>query len=198
MPTVILYFGSFNPVHNGHIALARTVAALYRAQVWFVLSPQSPFKRNDGLWPEGTRAYLLEQALRPLAELKFCDVELHLPKPSYTIDTLRHLQGRYPHVRFMILMGEDNLYGLPAWKESEEILDRYPILVYPRQSKEKTVPGQDRLLVPERSGDKITFLENLPLLDISSTGIRQRLAKGKDISNLVPWQVSELDSLPLS
>lgn len=190
MQTAILYFGSFNPVHNGHIALAKAVAGRYAAEVWFVLSPQNPFKQDRNLWNEQARVRLLEKALAHEDSLRFCDAELRLPKPSYTINTLRHLQAEFPETQFFILMGEDNLAGLHRWKEIGEIMARCHILVYPR--KEETAPPQETYPAAERFADKITLLRDLPLLDISSTEIRQMIAEKKDISALVPWPVVEL------
>lgn len=195
MQTAILYFGSFNPVHNGHIALAKAVAKGYDAEVWFVLSPQNPFKQDRNLWPEETRGFLLKKALENEPALKFCDVELRLSKPSYTINTLRHLQAEEPQTSFFILMGEDNLAGLHRWKEIDEIMTRCRILVYPR--KEKNAPLQQTYPAVERFGNKITLLKDLPLLDISSTQIRQMLAENKDISALVPWPTEALGNLPV-
>ena len=189
---IILYFGSFNPVHNGHIALAKAVSQLYHAKVWFVLSPQNPFKQDRTLWDENLRARLLEQALRPYGSLEFCDAELRLPKPSYTIDTLRYLQERHPQTEFLILMGEDNLSGLHRWKEIDRIMHRCGILVYPRKEQKKTAPKPETYPILERFAHKISLLENLPLLDISSTEIRRKLSEGQDVSDLVPWDAYSL------
>lgn len=188
----ILYFGSFNPVHNGHIALANAVARLYHAKVWFVLSPQNPFKQDQTLWDENLRARLLEQSLRPYDSLIYCDAELHLPKPSYTIDTLNYLQQRHPQTEFLLLMGQDNLSGLHRWKEIDRIMARCRILVYPRQGQKETAPQPESYPIMERFAQKISLLDNLPLLDISSTEIRQKLAENQDISSLVPWNTAEL------
>lgn len=187
----ILYFGSFNPVHNGHIALAEAVSKLYHAKVWFVLSPQNPFKQDRTLWDENLRARLLEQSLLPYDSLEYCDAELQLPRPSYTIDTLRYLQERHPQTEFMLLMGEDNLAGLHRWKEIDRIMHRCRILVYPRKAQKETAPKPETYPMMERFAHKINLLENLPLLDISSTEIRRKLAERQDISSLVPWKADE-------
>lgn len=190
MRQVILYFGSFNPVHKGHIALAEAVAARFEAQVWFVLSPQNPFKQNDDLWREEIRAHLLKKSLENRPALRFCDVELHLPKPSYTIHTLDYLHKQHPDTEFSILMGEDNLAGLPKWKAIDQIMAQCRILVYPRQnaSVAPTMPDNPR----------IELLRDLPLWDVSSTEIRRKMAKNEDVSALVPWQADELRNLRLS
>lgn len=194
MQKTILYFGSFNPVHNGHIALAEAVSKLYDANVWFVLSARNPFKQDHELWDESLRAHLLQQALLPYGTLEFCDAELRLSKPSYTINTLRYLQDRYPQTEFLILMGEDNLCKLHEWKEADEIMNRCRILVYPRKEKKETAPQPETYPAMKRFKQRISILKNLPLLDISSTEIRKKIADKTDISDLVPWRVSELEN----
>ena len=186
---VILYFGSFNPVHNGHIALADAVSKQFQAPVWFVLSPQNPFKQDQNLWNERLRERLLRESLLAHPSLEFCDAELQLPKPSYTVNTLQYLQKRHPETEFYILMGQDNLCGLHRWKEIDLILSTCRVLVYPRK---ETAPQPETYPILERFSAKITLLNNLPLLDISSSLIRQKLAQGEDISGLVPWQTALL------
>lgn len=204
MPNYILYFGSFNPVHNGHIRLAESILekGLGR-EVWFVLSPQNPFKQNPGLWTEALRQKLLEEALRHHPGLKFCGIELELPKPSFTIQTLLELRHRHPGKEFDILMGEDNLEKLHLWKDYRRILEMCHIYVYPRTKTLSTLinmkacglteiekPDSPTEAYPAQSDypDKIHRLE-LPLLNISSSEIRQMLKEGKDISHLVPFPV---------
>lgn len=203
----LLYFGSFNPVHKGHIAIAQAAIAQHIAQeVWFVLSPQNPFKASDGLWPESEREERLRKALEPYPAFRLCDAELHLPKPSYTIQTLDFLHQRYPGKRFGILMGEDNLTRLHLWKEFNRILAGCDIWVYPRANRNpnEAIAGSN----PETPNPADTskphspaewscypavqqFPEKIhrldcPLLDISSTQIRQLLGQGKDVSSLIP------------
>lgn len=205
MRPIILYFGSFNPIHNGHIALARSVLEKgFGKEVRFVLSPQNPFKRQQDLWPENLRRQLLEEAIAPFPEMRFCDAELQLPKPSYTIRTLEFLQREFPEEDFAILMGEDNLQNLHRWKDYEKILRQCRILVYPRQ--ENPSPNTSCLRPTERSdsrkiasspalhdfSERIQILD-LPLLDISSSSIREALRKGSDISALVPFDPKNYD-----
>lgn len=203
----LLYFGSFNPVHKGHIAIAQAAIAQHIAQeVWFVLSPQNPFKASDGLWPESEREERLRKALEPYPAFRLCDAELHLPKPSYTIQTLDFLLQRYPGKRFGILMGEDNLTRLHLWKDFNRILADCDIWVYPRANRNpnEAIAGSN----PETPNPADTskphspaewscypavqqFPEKIhrldcPLLDISSTQIRQLLGQGKDVSSLIP------------
>ena len=186
MQQAILYFGSFNPVHNGHIALAKAVAGrVPGAQVWFVLSAQNPFKQQSDLWPEALRETLLKKALESFPEFTFCGAELELPRPSYTIQTLNYLKEKHPDTEFSILMGEDNLAGLHKWKEFTRILEECRIWVYPRGEGERGEPTayEAMRLFPQR----ISLLENLPLLNISSTLIRERIKKGESVAELVPW-----------
>lgn len=204
----LLYFGSFNPVHKGHIAIAEAAMARHAAQeIWFVLSPQNPFKASSGLWPESEREKRLKKALEPYPAFHLCDAELHLPKPSYTIQTLSFLHQEYPGKQFGILMGEDNLARLHLWKEYEKILSECDIWVYPRDSR-NPAGNADRLphagmqnpgsadAAPHPADwsaypavrqfpDRIHRLDS-PLLDISSTLIRRLADQGKDFSALVP------------
>lgn len=208
MPSTLLYFGSFNPVHKGHIAIAEAAIDQHIAdEVWFVLSPQNPFKQAENLWDESERAARLQKALQPYPYFKFCDAELHLPKPSYTIQTLDFLQKEHPGKSFGILMGEDNLEKLHLWREYRKILSLCPVWVYPRSGNAQTtvqpIPGPEnhpktntrngtalpgswsRHPVVQEFPGQIHRLE-CPLLDISSTRIRTMLERGEDVSDLVP------------
>jgi guanylate kinase len=170
---VMLYFGSFNPVHRGHVAIAEYVIDRGLADmVVMVVSPQNPFKEAAGLAPEMERFEMAQKAAAGSRHpwlIQASAVEITLPRPSYTIDTLRFLETRFPGTHFSILMGEDNARELPAWREAGAILGHYPIFVYPRHD-----GGGARL------PDGVTLLRDAPLLDISSTGIRAILASGRD------------------
>ena len=189
----LLFFGSFNPVHKGHIAIAQAALSKQIAkEIWFVLSPQNPFKAAEGLWPEAERKERLEKALEAYPAFRLCDAELQLPKPSYTIQTLDFLHQEYPMKVFGILMGQDNLSRLHLWKNYKEILSKCDIWVYPRNlpSAEEDNCGEpkaDRASCPavRQFPDKIHRLDG-PLLDISSTQIRQQAEQGKDFSMLTP------------
>lgn len=174
----MLYFGSFNPVHNGHIALAEYVVGKGLCDdVVLVVSPQSPYKRAFDLAPEMDRFEMAERACaasRCPDRIKASAVEFLLPRPSYTIDTLRFLEEQAgERMSFAILMGADQLAGLGGWKEAEEVL-RYPLYVYPRRE-------ADTAELPEGA----TLLAEAPLFDISATEIRRRISDGEPVDTLV-------------
>lgn len=178
MQRVMLYFGSFNPIHNGHIRLAEYVLEQGLCDlVTLIISPQSPYKKPSELAPELSRFEMAETAC---AASKFPDrirpsvVEFLLPKPSYTIDTLRYLEEQMAgRMRFSILMGGDQLAGLDGWKEADKIR-QYPIFVYPRA-------GQQI----ESLSEGMTLLKEAPLLDISATEIRRRVAADEPTTELI-------------
>ncbi|QDA62551.1 nicotinate (nicotinamide) nucleotide adenylyltransferase [Hymenobacter jejuensis] len=172
-----LLFGSFNPIHTGHLILANFMATHTDLDaVWLVVSPQSPFKIGQEMLPEEERLALVQLAIRGNNRLEALDIEFRMPKPSYTIDTLDALRRRYSEHQFVLLMGEDNLPGLTRWKEAERILADYAVYVYPR-------PGVDITTVETRAN---TWVVDAPLLDISATFIRECVQKGKSIRYLVP------------
>jgi len=176
----VLFFGSFNPIHIGHLIIAETAADMENiAEVWFVVSPHNPFKPQSSLLNQYDRLHLAELATVDNPRLKASNIEFSLPKPSYTIDTLTYLQERYPNRHFILLMGEDNLQHLHKWKNYEQILKHYAILVYPRFNY-STDAFKDH--------EKITRL-SVPLLDISATDIRQRIAAGKSVRYMLPEPV---------
>ena len=176
-----LYFGSFNPVHTGHLIIANHVAQeTDLQQVWFVISPQNPFKINHTLLNEYHRLHLVRLAIADEKNLKATDIEFRLPKPSYTITTLQYLEEKYPEHEFAIIMGSDSLQNLNKWKNAEVIMSRYPIYVYTR-------PGFE---IRDDLPIKKTVLD-APLLEISSTHIRELVRSGKSIRYLVPDAVKE-------
>lgn len=189
MRQVSLFFGSFNPVHKGHIALAESILEQKIAdEVWFVLSPRNPFKQESDLWSETERAGRLKSALGGRPGLVFCDVELSLPKPSYTIQTLRCLWEKYPDIRFSILMGEDNLVNLHLWRECDTILQACDIYVYPRAGEAcgQEACGCETVTETEKRFPERIHKIKAPLLDISSTQIRGMMQRGLDVSDLLP------------
>ncbi len=172
-----LFFGSFNPVHIGHMAIANYLAEYTSIrQLWFVVSPQNPFKEKEELLNNFDRLELLQQAVGDDPRFRISDVEFHLPKPSYTIDTLALLSKQYPAHRFVILMGADNLENFDRWKNYEKILENYPIKVYPRSGH----PSSGSFSHPNISWVKA------PLIEISSTFIRESIRAGKDMRHFVP------------
>ncbi|MDR0619212.1 MAG: nicotinate (nicotinamide) nucleotide adenylyltransferase [Bacteroidales bacterium] len=171
---ILLFFGSFNPVHKGHILVASAALAQYTdSKVWFVLSAQNPFKNRNDLWDYGKRLDLLEKALADEPKMEICRIEDKLPKPSYTIDTLNIITSQYPAEKFLLLMGQDNLQEITMWKDCEKILEQFPVVVYPREGCRTYLSGNIPALP---SNAKIIFLD-APLLDYSSTKIRNFVKK---------------------
>lgn len=174
-----LYFGSFNPVHIGHLIIANYMA--YNSdleRVWMVLSPQNPLKPSAGLLNEYDRLHLLRLAVEDETRLRASDIEFSLPKPSYTIDTLTYLQERYPEHHFSVVMGSDSMQNLPRWKNYEQLMTRYDVYVYPR-------PGHELKKLPE---GRIIQVE-APYLDISSSLVRKMLRNERSVRYLVPEKV---------
>jgi nicotinate-nucleotide adenylyltransferase len=178
-----LYFGSFNPIHHGHLLIATYVLQhTSLQQVWFVVSPQNPLKPAASLLNEYHRFYLVQLAIEGENGLRASDIEFKLPKPSYTVDTLAYLQEKYPTNEFSIIMGSDSYQNLPKWKNAEWLVKNYAIYVYRRQGHEDPpVFGQAK---------ELHYLD-APLLPISSTYIRRNLKEGKSIRYLVPESVRE-------
>lgn len=176
-----LYFGSFNPVHHGHLIIAsHVVQETDLQQVWFVISPQNPFKQSHSLLNEYHRLHLVQLAIEGEKNLKASDIEFRLPKPSYSATTLQYLEEKYPEHKFSIIMGSDSLQNLDKWHNAEVIMGRYPIYVYKRAGFEV----REDLPI-----NKIVL--DAPLLQISSTRIRDAIKKGKSIRYLVPDIVKE-------
>lgn len=185
MKRVLLYFGSFNPVHRGHIALAEyAIEKDIADQVILIVSPQNPHKQSADLAPEFSRYEMCSAACQTSKypeQILVSAVEFTLPRPSYTIDTLRFLTENFGgQMRFSILMGADNIARFDTWKEYEEILESYPIFVYPR-------PGY----AVEKFADKITYLDGAPLFDFSATDVREAFTAGEDISVMVCPEVEK-------
>lgn len=171
--------GSFNPVHYGHISLARNVADSGLVdEVWLSLSPRNPFKTKDMLMDAQQRLKLLHETLADEPKLRCTDVELSLPEPSYTIDTLDKLSTMYPYVRFTWLIGSDNLPSLTDWKDWQRLLLDYGVIVYPR---DEAVPVLPERLTPFSSS--ITVLANMPLYRVSSTQIRNLQKQSQSVSS---------------
>lgn len=177
-----IFGGSFNPIHNGHIALCKAFLAQCNLdEVWLMVSPQNPLKINTALLDDEQRFRLAQKAIEDEVGIKACDYEFHLPRPSYTWNTLQSLSNDYPHCRFTLLIGGDNWACFDRWYRSEDILNNYKIAVYPRSGSEI-----DAKQLPPN-----VWLINTPLFDISSTEIRQRVASGLPISGMVPENIQE-------
>lgn len=176
-----LFFGSFNPIHIGHLIIANHVLnETGLNKVWFVVSPQNPFKPSSSLLNEYDRLHLVQKAIENDDRLRASEIEFSLPKPSYTAHTLAYLSEKYPAHEFTVIMGSDSFQNLPNWKNAETILSNYPILVYRR-------PQFD---VGNDLGAKLTKLD-APLLEISATYVRNLIQNGKSIRYLVPTAVEE-------
>lgn len=176
-----LYFGSFNPVHIGHLIIAsHIVSNTDLDEVWFVVSPQNPFKVSQVLLNENHRLQLVRLAIENDKNLQVSNVEFKLPKPSYTINTLTYLKEKYPTREFSLIMGSDSFQNLPNWKNAEIIANNYQIYIYKR-------PGFD---IKNTLNATVNILD-APLLEISSTHIRNLIAAGKSIRYLVTESVRE-------
>ena len=176
-----LFFGSFNPIHNGHVGIARyLLEKKLCAEVWFVVSPCNPFKVDRFLLPETDRLAIVSAAIGGIPGMKACDVEFSMSKPSYTVDTLRVLFDRYPGRQFALIIGGDNVPDFPKWKDYHWIEAHCSIFVYPR-------PG----MVTSEESPSMTFID-APLFPLSATEIREMIRKGNDISSLVPNEALSL------
>lgn len=177
-----IYGGSFNPIHNGHIAIARKMVELARLdEVWLVVSPQNPLKEAAGLLADDLRLEMTRCALAPYPELKASDYEFHLPRPSYMWNTLQALSADYPDCEFTLLIGADNWAVFDRWYHADDIVAHYPIAIYPRSGSPidaATLPTTVRLY-------------NTGLYDISSTEVRRRIKDGEPIEELVPLEIAE-------
>jgi len=175
-----LYFGSFNPIHIGHLIIADFVSNYTDVeQVWFVVSPQNPLKKSNSLLNEYDRLCLVQLAVGDNPMFKVSDIEFQLPRPSYTIDTLTYLEEKFPRHEFALIIGSDSLQNIGKWKNSEMLLNNYFFYVYQR-------PGFEVSNVIS----KVTLLK-APLLEISSTEIRSAVRAGKSIRYVVPDKVLE-------
>lgn len=179
-----LFFGTFNPIHIGHIIIANYMAEFSDLdEVWFVITPLSPFKKKSSLLSNHHRLALANIAVEDFPKLKTSDIEFKLPEPNYTINTLIHIEEKYPNHEFSLIMGEDNLNGFHKWKNYEAILENYHLYVYPRISE-----GETEVALLEHS--KVHQVD-APIVQISATFIRKAIKEKKDISAmLLPnvWQ----------
>ncbi len=176
-----LFFGSFNPIHTGHLIIAEYMASRTDLeQVWFVVSPHNPLKLRSTLANDFDRLHMVQMAIDDNPRLKASNIEFSLPKPSYTIDTMVYLHEKYPQHDFSMIMGSDNLGSISKWKNYELLLERYIIHVYKREG----IPI-DQSLIPAAD----IRIYDVPMLDISSTYIRQSIADGLSIRYMVPESI---------
>lgn len=182
-----LFFGSFNPVHVGHMVLANYMASFTDLeQVWFVVSPHNPLKEKSSLLNQNQRLHMVNLAIGDTNKLKSSNIEFGLTQPSYTINTLAHLKEKYPKHEFSLIMGEDNLQSFTKWKNYEEILKNYKLYVYPRPNSNSGVP----IDIGIKTHPNVIMTE-APLMEVSSTMIRQAIKDKKNVSFFVPqavWQ----------
>ena len=175
-----LFFGSFNPIHVGHLIIANVVREQTDLQqVWFVVSPQNPFKKVKSLLNEYDRLRMVELAVEDNYDLRACNIEFSMPKPSYTADTLAHLGERYPQHHFHLILGSDNLSHFHRWKNHRAIIDHHVLYVYPRPE------ASDQQVVEEISKHSNLRTVEAPLLNISATFIRNLVRQDQSIQYLV-------------
>ncbi|HKC66607.1 MAG TPA: nicotinate (nicotinamide) nucleotide adenylyltransferase [Bacteroidia bacterium] len=176
-----LFFGSFNPIHIGHLALANYMVSFTDLdEVWFVVSPHNPLKEKQSLLAQNHRLYMVKLATENYPKFKASDIEFKLSQPSYTINTLAHLKEKYPKKNFSLIMGMDNLQNFNKWKNYEQILEKHSIYVYPRQQ--------------SHAGDFINHpnikITEAPVMEISSSFIRKAILDKKDVTCFMPEKVA--------
>lgn len=184
MRRIGLYFGSFNPIHVGHLIVARKALddTEDMDELWFVVSPVNPHKKNSGtLECEHERLEMVKKAIADEPGFDTCDIEFHLDRPSYTHDALRELRKKHPDCKFTIIAGSDTQRKIGRWKSSKEILEHHDIIVYPRSLSEK----DKKWPLTEEVIEASSYLEDVPVVDISATYIRQHIQEDKSIRFLV-------------
>jgi nicotinate-nucleotide adenylyltransferase len=177
-----LFFGSFNPIHTGHLIISTYIINSFTDRVWFVVSPQNPFKINSELLGINERILLVKAAIKNNEQLEVSEIELKLPVPSYTIDTLTHLKKNHPEHEYFLIMGSDNFLNVSKWKSSDILLKDYKFLIYQRQGysiEQNNLSGNIRIV-------------NTSLINISSTEIRELIKTNKSVRYVVPDEVIKL------
>jgi nicotinate-nucleotide adenylyltransferase len=179
-----LFFGTFNPIHIGHLTIANHLVEFTDLdQVWFVVTPHSPFKKKNSLLDDHQRLEMVYRAVKDYPKLRQSDIEFNLPQPNYTINTLTHLEEKYPEHSFALIMGEDNLKSFHKWKNYQVILELHDIYVYPRMS-----GGQMETEFEDHP--KIHHVD-APIMELSSTFIRKSIKEGKNVRPMLPENVWE-------
>ena len=177
-----LYFGTFNPIHIGHVIIANHMAEYSELeQIWMVVTPHNPFKNKSSLLANYHRYELVYLALEKYPKIKPSDIEFKLPQPSYTVDTLAYIGKKYPQHDFCLIMGEDNLYSLPKWKDYKVILENHDIYYYPRIIAKKLKTS----LVTHNKVHRVSA----PVIEISATSIRQGIKNNKNVSPMLSSEV---------
>jgi len=181
-----LYFGSYNPIHIGHLAIANYMVEYTDIdQLWFVVTPQNPHKTKANLLNDYQRLEMVHRAVEGDDRLRASNIEFQLPKPSYTVNTLAYLKEQHPNYHFVILIGSDNLENFHKWKNCETIIENFGVIVYPR-------PDFDRSKVQIEKN--VTIAEGAPQMEISSSFIRKAISEGKDVRHFMPpksWEYLE-------
>lgn len=182
-----LYFGTFNPIHIGHVIIANHMAEYSDLdQIWMVVTPHNPLKKKKTLLDDHQRLQMVFLATQDYPKLKPSDIEFRLPQPSYTVNTLAHLQEKFPTHEFSLIMGEDNLNSLHKWKNYEVILKNHDVYVYPRINSD--------VINPDIEASARIHRVEAPVIEISSTFIRESIKEGKNVQPLLPqkvWQYVE-------
>ncbi|MBR6931220.1 MAG: nicotinate-nucleotide adenylyltransferase [Bacteroidales bacterium] len=177
MKKIGIYSGSFNPIHHGHVMLANYLVEFSDLdELWFVVTPQNPLKKKEDLLDDDERLKMVQLALGDDPRIHVSDIEMHLPTPSYTINTLTSLSEQNPDVEFVFICGMDSLQNMKNWREYQRILDNYELLVFPREGYD----GGELVNYPS-----VTVLKT-PILEISSTFIRQCVKEGRDVRHFMP------------
>lgn len=176
-----IFSGSFNPVHTGHLILANYISEFTDLdEVWFVVTPHNPLKEAIGLLGDDLRLQMVQMAVEEFDHISFSDVEFHLPRPSYTVDTLTALTDQYPDKDFTLIIGGDNWNQFHKWKEPERLIKNYQILVYPRMNEDVVIPAEFATSV---------YLVDAPVIELSSTFIRKSIRQGKNMRAFLPPKV---------
>lgn len=175
-----LFFGSFNPIHLGHLMIASWMTEFTDiGQVWFVISPHNPLKEKSTLLADVNRLYMVNVAVEDEPKFKASNIEFHLPQPSFTIDTLAYIGEQYPDREFVLIAGSDTLPTLHKWKNYEQLLEHYPFYIYPRPNTEKS---------PFDGHPNVRFVD-APVVEISSSFIRSAIREGKNMQYFLPAKV---------
>jgi len=185
MKKIGLFFGSFNPIHIGHIILGNYfLENTDMEELWFVVTPQNPFKEKKSLLKDHNRLDMVQLAIKNYPKMRASNVEFSLPQPNYTIDTLTYLKEKYPDHSFALIMGEDNLATLPKWKNFEKLISDYQIITYPR-----TFEGEKK--DSEYLQHENISLVDAPIIELSATEIRKMIKEGKNVRPMLPPEVFE-------